>query len=309
MPSVWAHSIFGELVLERLDLGLWLGDDPAAKPLFRLACQGPDPLFYHRFYPWTAKARAASDFWGGLLHRRRCGPFLRELLQRSEGAQPGDPRAIYALGWLTHHALDRIAHPYVFARQGSRKWDHQRLEAAIDTFVLERLRGLDAARTPVAPTLDAGPRLPEAVCASIEDAMRRVYPEHASPFLNGLWHRSYRDTLTAFRLFHDPAGVKRAVTGGAIEPFVPGRRVEPYDAMNERGDPWRPPEEPSGESRETFWDVWERALLDGEQLLGAAAVWLEASRRSLPDERETAWLSFAEALGDRSYETGLAADR
>lgn len=308
MPNVWTHSIYGELLLDRLAIRGEVTEAPRADALFRFGCQGPDPLFYHRFYPWMSAQRDASDRLGGLLHKSRCGPFLRALLQSCAGAAPSDPRVVYALGWLSHHALDRIAHPFVFARQGARRRDHQRLETALDTIVAERQRGIDTARVPVAPTLDVGPRLPESVAALVEDAIRVTYPEElgGTPPLEGLWQQSYRDMLAAFRLFHDPHGVKRALTGGAIEPFVPGRRSDPADAANEARSPWTPPEEPGRVSRESFWDVWETALADGERLLGAADAWIRAPGG---ETKTAAWSAFVEALGDRSYESGLAADR
>lgn len=307
MPNVWTHSIYGEDLLERLERKSILEGRPALGPLFRLGCQGPDPLFYHRFYPWSKKVSARSDALGGLLHRSRCGAFLRAMLKGCEGAALADPRAVYVLGWLTHHALDRIAHPFVFARQGDRHRDHQRLEVAIDTYVAERLRGIDTRRAPVRPTLDAGATLPAGVSKLVEDAVRRAYPEQDASFLDGLWQQSYRDMLTAFSLFHDPSGVKTRLLAGAIEPFVPGRRDAALDPMNERGAPWAPPADTTKTSRESFWDVWDRALEDGERLLGAAFAWLAASRAGSGEG--DAWRAFEEALGDLSYETGLAAER
>ncbi|MCI3919964.1 zinc dependent phospholipase C family protein [Paenibacillus sp. TRM 82003] len=313
MPNVWTHSIYGELLLDRLGLRGWTTVDPAAGALFRFGCQGPDPLFYHRFYPWMKTASAASDRLGGVLHKRRCGPFLRAMLQSCAGAEPTDPRVVYALGWLAHHTLDRVAHPYVFARQGNRRRDHQRLEVALDTIVAEHLRRIDTARVPLAPTLDAGARLPDGVATLVENAIRATYPELGdTPPIEGLWQRSYRDMLTALRLFHDPRGVKRVLTAGAIEPFAPGRRRDPDDAANDARTPWTPPAEPEKTSRETFWDVWESALADGERVLGAAAAWVIAANAARPADSEkqtAAWNAFHEALGDRSYETGLAADR
>jgi len=307
MPNVWTHSIYGEILLERLSLSSILNGDSTLAPLFRFGCQGPDPLFYHRFYPWMKTTSVRSDALGGLLHKSRCGAFLKELLHGCAGAAPNDPRAVYALGWLAHHALDRIAHPFVFARQGDKKRDHQRLETAIDTYVAERLRGIDTRRTPVRPTLDAGRALPAGVAELVEGAVRRAFPEQDSPFIDGLWQRSYRDMLAAFSLFHDPSGAKTKLLAGAIEPFVPGRRDAALDPMNERRAEWRPPADETKTSRESFWDVWERALDDGERLLGAAHAWLVASRDA--DRAEDAWRAFEEALGDLSYETGLAADR
>lgn len=308
MPNVWTHSIYGELLLDRLSIRDWTAGDPVSPALFRLGCQGPDPLFYHRFYPWMKSAAAQSDNLGSLLHKSRCGPFLRTLLKNCGGSAPASPQVVYTLGWLAHHTLDRVAHPFVFARQGHNPRDHQRLETALDTIVAERLRGIDTARASVRQTLNAGPRLPEAVTRLVEQTIRTTYPELDAPPLEGLWQQSYRDMLAAFRLFHDPSGVKRKLLGRAIEPFVPGRRGDPKDPANESRAPWQPPADKARTSQESFWDVWERALLDGEHVLSAASAWIAAAAHGGEEAAETCWNSFTDALGDLSYETGLPSD-
>ncbi|WP_199620459.1 zinc dependent phospholipase C family protein [Paenibacillus alkalitolerans] len=304
MPNVWTHFIWGEEVFERLGITNKVLKNPAAANLFRFGCQGPDLLFYHRFYPWMKGKAAAANRLGSLLHKSRCGAFLRSLLGQCEGLELDDPKTVYVLGFIGHHVLDRNAHPFVFARQGSRSRDHQRLEVALDTLVTERYMRLDTRRTPVAPYLDSGPNLPAGVSEALTAAAKETYPESAVDVHPGLWNESYRDMLAAMRLFHDPFGVKRALTGGAIEPFVPGRRKDPADAANERRSAWAHPSDGSNTSQDTFWDVWNRSIADGEQVIGAAAGWVEAPAAN----KQEAWQQFTEALSDLSYETGLACE-
>jgi hypothetical protein len=313
MPNIWTHFLWGEEVLKRLELAekvLPAALLPGNTSLFRFGCQGPDLLFYHRFYPWMKRKAEYANRLGSLMHQARCGVFLRTLLQRCSGRKLHEPLPVYTLGFLAHHVLDRNAHPFVFARQGQRSRDHQRLETALDTVVAERLRGIDTRTEPVAPYLYCGPKLPAEVADALSAAAKEAYPEAAGGVEAGLWEESYRDMLAAVRLFHDPYGVKQMLTGGAIEPFVPGRRRDPDDAANERRDMWRYPAEQEKTSQDTFWNVWSRSLLDGDRVVGAAARWLEATSVPWPDAalNQELWEQFVEALGDLSYETGLACE-
>ena len=182
--------------------------------------------------------------------------------------------------------------------------------------------GVATARVPVRPSLDVGRRLPAEVAKLVEDAVRAVYPEEDTPFLNGLWQSSYTDMMRAMSLFHDPSGIKRKLLGSAIEPFVAGRRDapgaggNPGDLLNERREEWRHPADAARKSRDSFWDLWETALADGERLLRAAAAWLNAVRAARAEPRhadhsaaiDALWREFTDSLGDVSYETGLPSD-
>ncbi|WP_274363853.1 zinc dependent phospholipase C family protein [Paenibacillus thermotolerans] len=307
MPNIWTHFIWGEEVLKRLQIAEPVLKSPREAALFRFGCQGPDLLFYHRFYPWMKQQAAFAGKLGSVMHKKRCGLFLGSLLEDCAGLPLHHPKTVYTLGFLAHHVLDRQAHPFVFAREGSRSRDHQRLEVALDTLVAERERGIQTRFTPVAPYLYSGAALDPEVASALTKALLKTYPEYAGRVSDDLWNESYRDMLAANRIFHDPYGVKRILTGGAIEPFVPGRRTNPADAANERRDEWRPPAAKENTSRESFWDVWNRSFDDGERVLKAAVDWLRAANEH-PDRMSAAWDEFRLALGDLSYETGLACE-
>jgi hypothetical protein len=133
---------------------------------FILGCQGPD-IFYH-----SQMTRPVALEYGALLHRRGYGIFTATLLKMALPDPPPSEEDIrmlrrkkavnalgaYALGFMTHAILDRLAHPYIVykaglafpARTGSSQSErhpslgknaHAFLERIIDALMLEYLRG------------------------------------------------------------------------------------------------------------------------------------------------------------------------
>ena len=135
MPNVWTHLIFGQELMNQLGHASMLSDKQL-RHVFSLGCQGPDFLFYHNFLPW--KKDKKLNQLGSLMHTKACGPFLQDLLSHIQGRGLYNPAVVYALGFLTHHILDRNMHPYVFYKSGFKKWDHQRFEIIMDTLIVRR---------------------------------------------------------------------------------------------------------------------------------------------------------------------------
>ena len=82
--------------------------------VFALGCQGPD-VFYH-----SQRLRPVALEYGSLLHRLNFGVFSAALLQMAlpvscpaGECQSSTPAHAYALGFMTHAALDRYCHPYI----------------------------------------------------------------------------------------------------------------------------------------------------------------------------------------------------
>jgi hypothetical protein len=115
------HSRFGvvaEKALKKIliDYRVW----------FLLGCQGPD-IFYH-----SQMTKPVALEYGTLLHRRGYGIFTAALLKMALPDPPPSeedirmfrrekgitPLGAYALGFMTHAFLDRLAHPYIVYKSG-----------------------------------------------------------------------------------------------------------------------------------------------------------------------------------------------
>ncbi|MFC4596989.1 zinc dependent phospholipase C family protein [Cohnella hongkongensis] len=298
MPNIWAHIQFGREVLSAIQ-----ADSPMKLPewktAFQLGCQGPDFLFYDRYLPWQQGGTVLNKL-GSLMHARRCGPFLISLLEAAADRTANDPVTAYSLGFLLHHLLDRHLHPFVFSRSGFRKWHHQRYETAMDSVFLMRRAGLHTGRTPVAPEIDTGGRLPGGFAAGFLRIAQLHYPVLAGAVTSEQLDRAVAQMQQAQRLFYDPGGWKGRLVFGQLKPFSPPRRTPDWDVLNDARQAWVDPTDRTAVRRDSATELWERALADGCETAAAALRWLEAG----PDETAGLKARFAERLGDISYETG-----
>lgn len=305
MPNVWAHLIFGQKVLERLQETDLVYLEKNSR-LFHMGCQGPDFLFYHRFLPWQGKSAMLK--LGTEMHNRSCGPVIMNLIDsihgRSAGTKKPDPAVVYTLGFVLHHVLDRHMHPFVFSKSGFRKWDHQRYEVMMDTLIARQLWGIETWKTPVWKRIDVGGKLPDTIVQAFQTITSDHYTELA-PFIRAQdWNNAIRDMTRAQRLFHDPISIKRSVTFGQIEPFIFRKNV-PYDVLNEAEQPWIDPTDMTIIRHESAWTLWDRAMEDALTVIPAVLAYLRS--RDRPDTitlRDTV----VEQVDNLSYETGLPCD-
>lgn len=307
LPNIWTHFIFGEEVLQQQKLSLYV-KQPALGRIFRMGCQGPDFLFYHHFLPWK-KDKTMNEV-GNAMHNEHCGPVLMDLIEGVAQRTEGDPAQVYMLGFALHHVLDRNVHPYVFYRSGFKKWDHQRFEVWMDTLIVKRKLGLDTWKTPVWKSIETGGAFPEGIVDLFEQIVRQYYPDLAPRVKREAWDEANRHMVAAQRLFHDPTGLKRLLTCGRIGPFVYKRRCKPLDILNESRTPWRDPTGTDASYTTSVWDQWAAALEDAAAVIGACTAYWAAVRAGGAASAAAAQTKerLAQAVGNRSYETGKPCD-
>lgn len=149
MPALITHHLFGERSATLLPEGVITNEEELLA--FLLGNQGPDPFFFRVL---TTPERGSEA--RGLAHQMHDGRMtsaftsLREGVGHLPAADAGIGRA-FALGMLSHYALDRVAHPYVYAQQyaiiaaGDGLFDadsevHAVIESDLDTWMLWKLR-------------------------------------------------------------------------------------------------------------------------------------------------------------------------
>ena len=113
MPALITHHLFGEESIDRLPAGIINTDEERCA--FLLANQGPDPFF---FRVRTLKMRDCMGL-AQRMHRCRMSrqfAALRDGVSRLNKHDAALGRA-FVLGLLSHYALDRNAHPFVYDQQ------------------------------------------------------------------------------------------------------------------------------------------------------------------------------------------------
>ena len=128
MPSTYAHYRFANEVLSLLPRDVRAIAENN-KELYFMGCHGPDILFYYK--PLTHNAIRKM---GDEMHIKRAKPFFEGAKQTASSSEAA---LSYALGFITHFALDSECHDYVEARRKQLGITHTKVEVEFDRFLLE----------------------------------------------------------------------------------------------------------------------------------------------------------------------------
>lgn len=299
MPEAYAH------IRTARHAAALCGYAPEVPAAFCAGANGPDPLFYYRF--WSARPAPAAPDAPGLpapdlpalaarLHREQAGAFLLALARLA--VTPA--QRSYAAGFAVHHALDARAHPYVAAVDAdggpyAGPGGHCRYEAALDTALYRRDWGGSCAPL----SLTAPPLLTDQlgeVCALLRQAIAAVYGEQV-PF--SCLVDTFFDFRRLHRLLRSPLGFNRLLVrlldAAQRSPHPIAVHVQPQRLRPGLPDDWRDPFDGSARSGGIA------AILAAAENEAAGA--LRALRGYWDGSADGAAL--AAALGNASYSTGL----
>lgn len=138
MPAYLTHRAAGERVFENLKKATI-----PIKEEFFLGCQGPDILFFRNYQPW----RNSKDSLplGLAMHGQRTRELLSHALGflRGYDKQDKDDLSSYMAGFLTHYAIDKNAHPFVYRKAGSNSNIHHATESMWDSFTAKEQWGIE----------------------------------------------------------------------------------------------------------------------------------------------------------------------
>ncbi len=274
MPAVITHHLFGEDALKRLPDGIVT--DAQDETAFILGNQGPDPLFFRvRSLQMSAAHELGHRMHAS--HMSRAFGALRDGVSRLPERDATLGRA-FALGLLAHYALDRTAHPFVYAQQwGIQAADpelanassevHAVIESDLDVFMLQLKRnGATVADYPPCEEIVTSDRI-NRVAGTLMSYV--AYAAFDITLGGQEYGGSVADMQLAYKLI-EPAGTARSEGISMIESVVRphsllgalAHRVTtqvPAGAANLAHHPWENPftNEPSTED---FDQVFSRAL-------------------------------------------------
>jgi hypothetical protein len=128
MPAYLTHRVAGERVLDRLPVEV--PDEQA----FFLGCQGPDMLFFRDFQPW--RAPMMSRRIGLRMHHERVRELFKTAFDYARKYDEADREELiaYIAGFITHYAIDKNTHPFVYDKAGRNTGVHNRIEFMWDSF-------------------------------------------------------------------------------------------------------------------------------------------------------------------------------
>lgn len=286
MPNVWTHMLFAERIAHKSNI-----DIAVYKSVFNLGAQGPDPFFYHNFWPWIKDKSVVKI--GGKLHTEHCGEFIIEMLKYLKN-NDDDLLKYYVLGFISHHILDRNTHPYIIYRSGEEGNKHQKLEVIIDTLLMKEFNNLETWKTPVYKRIYVGKNLPTIIVSTMSFLLKKVHGID-TPNLSEIINQSYQDMVKALRVLFDPTGIKNKVLGNLISPFSYTKNIPDKDFLNIYRNESVHPAIMEEKSNESFYDIFDRAEKEGINIFIAVVDYLN-DHKSIDDVHEL--------IGDISYETG-----
>ncbi|WP_335869581.1 zinc dependent phospholipase C family protein [Bacillus sp. 2205SS5-2] len=290
MPNIWTHIIFAEKLSDELPLLSFSKEEQA---YYRYGSQGPDPFFYHNFWPWK---KSTVPQIGLNIHYQHCGPFLMNMIM--EGKKAIDSRInAYILGFITHHILDRTTHPYIIYRSGEERYKHQLLETTIDTLMVKRIRHLDTWEHPAYKQIYVGKTILDSLESFLQQLIKIHFPDSLTNIPTHFVNESYQDMLKAFTFFHDPSGLKNKLLFGKITPFSHRKSFPKADYLNEKKLEWLHPTDDQETSCSSFLELFEEALHEGKEiLLQVQEYWLKDDLGILSELKDK--------IKNVSYDTG-----
>lgn len=310
MPSHISHAILAE------DLADTLGDvADAHRALLVAGAQGPD-FFLHNHH-----RRPRGFRYGALLHRKGNAALLVSLARSSACSTRAPEIAAYALGYLSHVWLDRIAHPFINWHAGwrgkpdnhpERPMMHAFLERIIDVQLLrdsrdqrvadyrfvDRLPDSIATFSQLRPDLEAAIRAALVSTGGDARLSRRL--------LNALY-----DSLAFYRFTESPDEeyfrVARErersgeISGRWLSLVHPPESLLTVDALNRSRTEWAHPCRPEQRSTASLPELVKQAR---EASLECWKLWQAAAAR--PSEQQ--FVALHRAIGEENLNDGITAD-
>jgi hypothetical protein len=172
MPAYLTHKEAGDRVLEAVSL--------PQRAAFLLGCQGPDMLFFHNYQPWRRDKTMFA--LGVLMHNGDTRALLKHLIGFVRGYTGADRDELvsYAAGFLTHYAIDKNAHPFVYGKTGEDDARHQAIEYMWDSYTATERWGIEPSKYPIGPEVMYG-RIGAGICDWYRTAADELYGLHITP--------------------------------------------------------------------------------------------------------------------------------
>lgn len=288
MPNIWTHMLFCEDVVDTIGISM---SKPKHSYILNLGAQGPDPFFYFNFWPWMEDGPV--NHIGNLLHTEKCGEFLMDLID--DVSDKSDELKSYVFGFVTHHILDRNAHPYIHYRAGYEGNKHSKLEIIIDTLMMERYKNLKTWKTPVHKEIQLSRKIKIEIAELLHRTIKKHFPDINQNSSKNIM-KAFNDMKLALKLLADPHGWKNKLLHSTVSSFSHQPIVDHTDYLNLEHTTWYHPatREPSSKS---FIDLYEQARIESIDIMKNV---LEFWRKDGTNRKE-----LEKVLGEISYDTGL----
>lgn len=185
MPALITHHLFGEKAAKALPSSIFPNREH--RLAFLLGNQGPDPFFF-RFFG-LPKSIESSQELASRMHNESIAKAF-QVLRDAVLALPKEDQSLgraFALGMLSHYALDRVAHPYVYGLQNeiieqnvdamadASSQVHAVIESQLDSWMLRRFRNKTVKECPPYKELETTDRINRVAGALLSQVAWEVF--------------------------------------------------------------------------------------------------------------------------------------
>ncbi|MCL2015173.1 MAG: zinc dependent phospholipase C family protein [Defluviitaleaceae bacterium] len=311
MPGFITHYICGQAALKAASPDIQQIIKPYEQ-FYNIGTQGPDIFFY--YIPGLVLKPTLRDI-GIHMHHHSFGDFMANMLDvlfmEEITAETKNLLFAYISGFLTHYALDAIAHPYVYSQTGIRKTtdkpsvkikysvEHRKFETAIDSLLLNSLTGEKPQKCKLWQLIKVERNPATIIAQAMSSAVSESYNRNIIPqdVYNAM---RYMMNFTRIMQFFNgrKKRFKQLIENLTIsENLFFGTAATAIDYMNLAHIPWSIPGTET--KNDSFVELYNDALQQSIEL--TTALWRcvngEISRQVL-----------AAIIGDRSLSTGITAD-
>lgn len=310
MPNIITHKIFAEEVLKKIkkkDIEVIIRKYPQ---IYYIGSNGPDFLFFSHMKPWESFKDHTLNTIGSQLHAAHVNEFYKiasRCVSEQENQEIREMMMSYLFGHLTHWALDKMTHPYIFYKTGDCKGEsaglHHRFESMMDTMMLSKFKGISIKNYRSSK-----------ICEFDDDILRaisRIYIPVAKEIFNkDIKVNQIRESLQSWHdvqdLLYDPNNIKYTVlkameriikkpwliSGNVVKAKIDSQ----YDVLNEEKKLWVHPCNDTIQSHASFMELFDEANKIANVVIEKAYGCIEyhANVQNLLDE-----------LNDEAYDTGL----
>lgn len=328
MPAFITHYLYGvdmyqTLTNKELKSILYHNQDA-----YKLGLQGPDVFFFD-----LPLIIGPSEYnIGNHMHEHKVSKFFQNYLEKLSTltGKEYDCGLAYLCGLLGHYSLDAHIHPYIYFRTGyspkikdsnmSSFSVHGTLEALIDKGLLQERKGLTPSRFYPSKTI------------SLSNKEKTIIANLMSASINKTFHSFLSDTqkdssiTSPFKIkrainvmkietliLHDRTGLKQRNIR-AIENLLKQEQIvsslinhdgltDTIDAFNRSNTPWQNPWDPTIESTDSFYDLYNKAAIFYQDILSHMNTYLTSKANGLINNKLLGHL--LDAIGNRSYHSGL----
>lgn len=287
MPDIWTHILCGNKSIDTVDNEELYSEIMKRINIFKLGTQGPDIFYYYRF--WRGR------ILGKIMHSNRTGDFLINCLKYTKSKSMSSDYfelLAYILGFISHYALDSIAHPYIYYYSFSHSNEkpssylansyHKKIEMIIDCIYLKDNLNLSPGGIQPYEAIDVGLCVPGSINDCLRSQIKYIYNFEIK---KSLINDAYRDMEMGLKLLYDPRNIKLN-TIKFIEKIL--RKPEKYscafypvildnnfDYMNDYHREWKNPYKEQERHSESFNDLFNLAVFESIKKIRASIDFLK----------------------------------